>query len=308
MSQEFKANRIIDRAKQLQKVRTFFENRCVLEVDTPILVEYPNLDTHIELFQATDGSHPRYLHTSPEFGMKRLLALLQKDIYQLSHVFRAKELGKKHNPEFTMIEWYRIGKSFDDLIAETLELIFLFIPPCPIRTVSYFDLFYEQTKIALLEENEDKITNFLKDRIDLPSNLHFYEKIDLLFGLFIEPNLKNITIIKGFPHWQKALAKLETINGISSARRFEIYFQQVELANGYDELLDPLEQRRRFQEVLDERIQLKKSSYKIDDRFISCLASLPECVGVAVGFDRLMMVRHHAQSIEEILSFGFEEI
>lgn len=309
MSLESKVNRLIDRSAQLKAVRSFFDKRCVLEVDTPLLTEHPNLDTHIELFQATDGKKKRYLHTSPEFGMKRLLAALKKDIYQLSHVFRALELGSKHNPEFMMIEYYRIGKNLDFLIDETLDLIFHFIPKCEIHRTSYFELFYHFTKIDLREENEPVLDRFLSDQsIDTPAGLNFFEKVDLIFSFSIEPHLKDITVIEGFPHWQKALAKLDFVNGTSIARRFEIYFNHIELANGYDELLDPIEQQQRFQEVLDERDLFKKAPYSIDNRFIEVLAQIPECVGVAIGFDRLMMIRHQAKTIKEVIPFDYTEI
>ena len=305
MSLESKASRLIDRSDQLKKVRSFFDKRCVYEVDTPLLVEYPNLDTHIELFKAYDGYKERYLHTSPEFGMKRLLSILKKDIYQLSHVFRACEFGSKHNPEFMMIEWYRIGKNLEFLIEETVELIKLFIEPKEIESLSYFDLFKRETGIDLLQSSDDDLTAFLNGlQIDYPITLNFYEKVDFIFSFFVEPNLKELTIVKGFPEWQKALAKVKG----NQAMRFEIYYGSIELANGYDELLDPQEQKRRFLSVIEERDQQGKSPFSIDDRFLSALPLIPECSGVAVGFDRLMMIRHQAKKIGEVIPFDYSEI
>jgi lysyl-tRNA synthetase class 2 len=309
MSLESKANLLADRAHQFKKVRAFFDERCVMEVDTPLLVQHPNLDAQIELFQAFDGKTKRYLHTSPEFGMKRLLASLKKDIYQMSHVFRAFEVGKKHNPEFTMIEYYRIGKTLDFLIDETLNLIFLFIEPASIQSISYYDLFYKYTKIDLRKEKIEELHQYLENNeLDYPQALSFYELVDLIFCHFIEPFLNGITVIKGFPHWQKALAKLENLTGALQAKRFEIYFNGIELANGYDELLDPKEQLLRFQEVVDERSKNHQTPYTIDSNLIVCLDSIPECVGVAIGFDRLMMIRHQAVNISQVIPFSFSEI
>lgn len=309
MSLESKANALLDRSFQLAKVRKFFHERCVYEVDTPLLTEYPNLDTHIELFEVPSSGKKRYLHTSPEFGMKRLLSVLKKDIYQMSHVFRAYEEGRKHNPEFMMIEWYRIGKTLDFLIQETLDIIFLFINSKPVHTFSYFELFHKHAGIDLATADETTLNSYLEKNLDsYPENLSFYEKVDLIFSYFVEPKFEGITVIYGFPEWQKALAKLETKNGILEAKRFEIYYDSVELANGYDELLDPSEQENRFNEVLAERIALNKSPYSIDQRFIKALPHIPECVGVAVGFDRLMMIRHKAATITQVIPFNFSEI
>ncbi len=305
MSPESKAKILIDRSNQLKKVRMFFEERDVLEVDTPLLVEYPNLDTHIELFQASDGFKSRYLHTSPEFGMKRLLSVLKKDIYQLSHVFRACEFGSKHNPEFMMIEWYRIRKDLNFLIDETIQLIQLFIQPKRVHFVSYFEIFQKMTHIDLHKVDQEILNTFIRDKnIELPANLDFYETIDFIFSFFVEPHLKDLTVIKGFPEWQKALAKVKN----KEACRFEIYFDSIELANGYDELLDPEEQQRRFSSVIQERLNQNKSPFAIDDRLIKALPFIPECCGVALGFDRLMMVRHQSKKISEVIPFDYSEI
>lgn len=309
MSLEFNHNPLLVRADYLKKVRSFFDQKKVIEVDTPLLCEYPNIDAHIELFQLSTRFSSRYLHTSPEFGMKRLLALLKCDIYQMSHVFRAFEFGKKHNPEFMMIEWYRIGKNLDFLIEETLELIHLFVPKKPVISGTYFDFFFNSTGIDLTKAHLETLQEFCKkESIATPENCDFYGLVDLIFSLKVEANFKGITLIKGFPHWQKALAKLHEKNGHLIASRFEIYFNHFELANGYDELLDPIEQKKRFEEVNEERLNLKKPIYPLDPRFLEILPQIPPCVGVAVGFDRLLQIKLQAKSLSEIIPFDFSQI
>ncbi len=308
MSLEFKARNLIERAAYFKKVRSFFEERQVLEVDTPILCTHPNLDTHIELFKTERG---RYLHTSPEFGMKRLLAILKHDLYQFSHVFREYELGKKHNPEFMMIEWYRINRSLDFLIQETLDLASLFVSIEPIRRISYPEFFYEKTGIDLFlaEQDTEILDTFLRNRDEaFPPDLNFSEKIDYLFSHYVEHEIKNVLILDGFPLWQQALAKTEIRNGRPLAKRFEIYVNGLEIANGYDELTDPLEQRARFEKTVQERRDRGLSPYTIDENLLFALDQIPPCVGVAVGFDRLMMLALNTDSIDEVIPFSFREI
>lgn len=309
MSPASKAKALIVRAEKLKAVRSFFEDRSILEVDTPLLCHYPNIDTHIELFQLKHEQGSRYLHSSPEWGMKRLLALLQKDIYQMSHVFRAGEYGRKHHPEFTMIEWYRIGKDLGFLIEETLRLLALFIPFTTIDRGSYFDFFKKHTGIELTQATIDTLTSYCGvHRLPLPEGLDFYGLVDWIFSQHVEPRFEELTIIDGFPSWQKALAQVDIVEGVALARRFEIYFQGVELANGYDELTDAAEQAYRFDEENLNRKAHGKQVYPIDPRFLEALPHIPASVGVAVGFDRLMMLHLNRQQIQDILPFDFTTI
>ena len=309
MSLESKSKALLDRALMLKKVRSFFDAKGVIEVDTPILIEFPNNDAYIDPILGFDGLEQRYLHTSPEFGMKRLLTSLKKDIYELSHVFRAKEIGSKHNPEFMMLEWYRIGFSLDALIQETLELIFLFVPTCKVTTLSYGQAFKKFTGICLDDATQDTFKDCLKqNHIEPPAYATFEELTHFVFGSCVEPKFKDITVIKGFPVNQAALAKLKIIDGKLEAMRFEIYYKSYELANGYDELKDPSEQRSRFDAWNQERLETKKPILPIDPRFLAILDRLPECCGVAVGFDRLMMCRHNALHISEVTAFSYHEI
>lgn len=264
----------------LAEARTFFAKRKVLEVDVPILSQRASVDAHIDLLQATCLGKKAFLHSSPEYGMKRLLAEGIGDIYQISHVFRSDERGERHNPEFTMVEWYRCGLSFEEMIEESVGFIQLML-----NSESDFEwLTYEEVFIRYL--------GFYPQTSD---------ERDRLFAFEVEPHL-GATIICGYPPEQAALARVE--NGL--AKRFEIFCQGVELANGYHELIDPIEQKKRFEEANTHRVALGKTAYPIDYNFLEGLSSLPDCCGVAVGFDRLMMLRHRVLSIEEILPFVWE--
>lgn len=273
-----------DRAMMLKSCRAFFEEREVLEVDVPILSSGASVDVHIELVQATCCNQLAYLHSSPEFGMKQLLALGANDIYQISHVFRDFERGERHTPEFMMIEWYRLGFSFEQMIKETLELISLFLDPLFSKDYEHYS--YKQA--------------FMRYAKRFPENV---DERDEIWAFEIEPHLgKNrITVIAGFPPEQAALSR---ISEQGEAERFEVYFQGVELANGYHELIDPQEQLRRMRVANQERENLGKKTLPIDWDFIHALEQgLPDCCGVAVGFDRLMMLRHQVKEIRDVSCF-----
>lgn len=269
------ASKIRERAKALAEVRSFFHGRNILEVDTPILSPYPSLDAFIDVIKADGG----YLHTSPEYRMKELISQTRLDIYYLGHVFRKEEKGRLHNTEFTMIEYYRVGKSLDFLIEETLELISLFLPNKPIHYVSYADALSKFGKVY-----------------DNP-NLSAQERRHLTWAIDVEPFLKEITVVTPFPSEESALAKF--ING--QAMRFEIYYNGVELANGFDELMNVEEQRSRFMQANKTRSSLDKEIYPLDESFLSALNQLPDCTGVAIGFDRLLQIKLKTDSIHEVL-------
>ncbi len=270
-----------DRGAMLAAARAFFAQRGVLEVDVPILSTRASVDPHIDLIEAACLGKKAFLHSSPEYGMKRLLAEGIGDIYQISHVFRSDERGERHNPEFTMVEWYRCGLPFKKMIEETVSFVSLFIPDiADFEWLSYHEA-------------------FLRHVGGFPSS---QEERDCVFAFEIEPLLK-AAVIHGFPAEQAALARIE--NGL--AQRFEIFYKGVELANGYHELTDPIEQRKRFEQNNRQRLALGKEPYPVDTLFLEALeGGMPDCCGVAVGFDRLMMLRHDADSIDEVLSFTWE--
>ncbi len=289
------------RAKMLRSVRAFFEERHVLEVDCPILSRKASVDAHIDLISALYNQKERlYLHSSPEYHMKRLLAMGCGDIYQLGHVFRDGECGSLHNPEFTMIEWYRIGFSFEEMIDETLQICHLFLGEIPSTTLSYREAFIQYAKLdpftASFSELQKQACISSDDRDTLLCSI-LTEKV--------EPKLQSLTALVHYPATQAALAKKKEVDGFLVAQRFEIYFKGVELANGYHELQDPIEQRARLIAANVERIQLGKEELPIDDDFLAALEKgLPECSGVAVGFDRLLMLQSNSRTLADHIFFG----
>jgi len=277
----------------LGTARAFFAERGILEVDTPILGNAAPIDLHIEIIST---STDRYLHSSPEYGMKRLLAEGIGDIYQLGHVFRAGEVGRLHNPEFTMAEWYRLNFTFEQLLEETLDFIRLFLGPLPSRVLTY----------------KQALEMYAKDA-PLPAEAADWDedtRSSYLMGFVVEPQIGHdeLTVIIHFPAAQAALARTTLIEGEYVAERFEIYYRGTELANGYHELTDAAEQRVRLHAANKLRRAHNKPELPIDENFLSALhIGLPDCCGVAVGFDRLMLLRHNAESLAEILPFAWEE-
>lgn len=287
-----------DRALMLSKARSFFSERNVLEVDCPILSKTASVDAHIDLIYSE--SSDVYLHSSPEYGMKKLLAKGSGDIYQLSHVFRKGELGSKHRPEFMMAEWYRVGFSYEQMIEEACAFITLFLGPLPIRHLSYDEAFKKYAGIDLKTATCDDLSKSIDGHSSLCTRDDW---LNLILPLKVEPYLgrEELTVITHYPASQCALAKTALIDGALKAKRFEIYHEGLELANGYDELNQSDEQRNRLQIANAERKAMGKEELPIDDEFCACLDALPDCCGVAVGFDRLMMLRHHAQDIGEVI-------
>lgn len=285
----------------LAKARQFFHERSVCEVDCPILSREASVDAHIDVISTHDG---HFLHTSPEYGMKRLLAEGMGDIYQLSHVFRDGEMGEKHNPEFMMAEWYRVGVSFEEIIEETLDFIRLFLGNLPSTKLSYREAFQNYTGIDYTIVSEQELVEYLEGH-DI--QVHEKEKnslLNVILGLIIEPNLVDLSVLIHYPATQAALAQTTWNGDEHVSERFEIYYQGMELANGYHELTDPIEQRRRLVEANHQREKMGKQRLPLDENFLQALEKgLPDCCGVAVGFDRLMMLRHNRQDIRDVIPF-----
>jgi len=302
-----------DRSAMLAKARQFFDRRGILEVDCPLITQAASVDAHIDLIPVKCGPHLRYLHSSPEYGMKRLLAQGIGDIYQLAHVFRDGEQSGKHNPEFTMAEWYRLTLSFEEMIEETVDFVRLFLGDLPYSILSYRDAFIKYAHFDYLKASQEELFDYLLSRGIKP-----YEGIEdegkdallnLILGTFIEPQLgtNELCVLAYYPSTQAALAKTCRRGDEIAAERYEIYHNGVELANGYHELADPFEQRRRLIEANNLRCQLNKDSLPIDEKFLSALEKgIPDCCGVAVGFDRLMMLRHEAK-IADVIPFCWDE-
>lgn len=305
---------LFDRASMLKEARDFFSKRNIMEVDCPLITKYASVDAHIDLMEVSYlVNETRYLHSSPEYGMKRLLSSNIGDIYQLAHVFRDEGFGLKHNPEFMMAEWYRMNFTFDQMIDETVNFIKLFLGNLPVRKSSYREVFLKYAGFDYLDKTTFDLIEFLKEhKIDLYKGIENESKDDLLnliMGIMIEKELgKNeILVLYHYPASQAALAKTLLKNDELVAERFEIYYKGIELCNGYHELTSEVEQRKRLEEANETRISYQKKPLPIDEHFLEALKNgIPDCSGVAVGFDRLMMLRHGVKNIEEVISFGWE--
>ena len=295
------------RARAKQKVRAFFDARSVLEVDVPLLGSCTVTDIHLEPIVASVNGRTGYLQTSPEFFMKRLLAAGSDSIYFLGQAFRDDERGSRHQPEFTMLEWYRLGFDDEQLIAEVLELLKLVIPNRSARRVTYRALFEEvfslnphtisQQRLSLLALKHCQPSFTQADRNTW---------LDLLFTHCLEPRLHGLVVVEDFPASQSALARTQINDqGDWVAKRFEFYADGLELGNGYWELTNVEEQRQRF--LADQAMRREQGNTvpEIDAEFMAAMAEgLPDCAGVAIGFDRLLMAALGAETIEQTLAFA----
>lgn len=299
----------------LAAARAFFAARGIIEVDCPILTQGASIDAHIDLIPAEYAGHEtRYMHSSPEYGMKRLLSMGIGDIYQLSHVFRDGESSIKHNPEFMMAEWYRVGMQFEAMIEETLDFVRLFLGPLPARTISYREAFLEYCGFDYVHASCSFLWQYLNEK-----GLQPYEGIEkegkdallnLVLGGIIEPQLGQgeLCALAYYPASQAALAQTHWRGEEQVAERFEVYHSGLELSNGYHELTHVQEQRQRFLEANKERLALGKNALPLDEAFLAALEKgLPDSCGVAVGFDRLMMLRHKTVNIADVIPFSWKE-
>ena len=248
------------RAELLTRVREFFSRRGVLEVDTPLLRPTSVPDPAIApiAVPAAEG----WLQTSPELAMKCLLALGSGDIYQMSHVFRAGERGRLHQPEFTLIEWYRVGWTLDELIDETVALITMGLQrTLPVERFAWADLLQEVFGCGPFEASHETLRVALGRHVEISdANLSRGELLDLMYAHALELRSDGLIVVEDFPVEQAALARVEERNGRLVARRFEVACAGVELANGYYELIDGVEQRRRFEAEIETQFETENSS------------------------------------------------
>lgn len=298
------------RAQVLTKIRRFFFERDVLEVETPLLASTTVPDVYIESIAAevTDGnsSHQKFLQTSPEFFMKRLLASGSGSIYQIAKAFRQEEKGKRHNIEFTLLEWYRLSYSLDQLMSEVEGLVQEILGCGPISRLTYRQIFQQHLQTDPHEITLEELQQLASTEIDLSgSELSRTDYLQLLLSHSIEPQLPAYCIIYDYPKEQAALATLAADeHGVVVAKRFELFGQGMELANGYFELSDAAEQRARFEADNAKRKEKGLQTHAADERLIAALESgLPSCSGVAVGVDRLLMLLVKTKNIGEVISF-----
>ncbi|WP_041521618.1 EF-P lysine aminoacylase EpmA [Gilvimarinus agarilyticus] len=302
------------RAALNHHIREFFSAREVLEVEVPILASTFVTDPFVEPVTAHHTGHTYYLQSSPEYAMKRLLAEYRQCIYALTKVFRAGESGSRHNPEFTMLEWYRVGLDDHQLMTEVGDLVAQLIPELAIHKLSYRQWFYRRWQIDPHEISLAELRVLGKSLIEIDdTGLDKDAWLDLLVTHELEPALPvGLTFVHDFPASQAALARIvNDANGTPVARRFEGYLatapgNAMELANGYWELTCPNEQRRRFARDIARRSALGLPQYPVDEQLLAALAhGLPDCAGVALGVDRLLMRQQGLSRIGEGLSFEF---
>jgi len=298
-------------------IRGYFAERNVLEVETPILSAGANTDPNIESFSTRfsghvdAGSRERWLRTSSEYPQKRLLAAGIGDCYELGRAFRNGEAGRRHNPEFTMLEWYRVGWDHLRLIGETVDLVQaamgLVGREASVHVTTYRDLFRQVLAVDPFNDDERTLAAALGDlRVD-SNGLNRDDWLDLLLTHRIQPEFpgERITVIRDYPASQCALARIRA-DDPPVAERFELYLGTQELANGYHELNDAAEQRDRFEHDNARRRARGLAELPLDQNLLAALAQgLPDCAGVALGIERLLMAMTGSDDIADVLAFPF---
>ncbi|MBL4762688.1 MAG: EF-P lysine aminoacylase GenX [Gammaproteobacteria bacterium] len=305
------------RARMYADIRAFFMAKDILEVETPNLSQAATTDPNIQSVTTqsvqTTGSNvlASYLHTSPEFPMKRLLAAGSGSIYQICKVYRHSESGRFHNPEFSLLEWYQLGLNHLQLMDEMELFLHHVISATAINLVfervTYRQLFQQVTGLNPLTTTATACREYVRNN-DTIEELDFLTKdewLDYIMGLLVIPSLPkdHFTFVYDYPAEQASLARLASDNS-AVAERFELFYGALELANGFHELSDANEQRSRFEKDLEKRKQQQQAPYPMDEHFLASLeAGLPPCSGVAVGLDRLFMLERGAAHIDEVLAF-----
>ena len=309
------------RSKIYRTIRRFFDDRGVAEVTTPVLGARGVSDLHIQSLSLVDDGQSWFLQSSPEYSMKRLLASGSGSIYQICPAFRAGELGSKHNTEFSMLEWYRVGYSLEELVAEVATLLQQALDVNQVQTsefrfTTYRELFTSRFDVNPHDAGIETLRglifaeNLTADHIDnIDDDATRNECLDLLFASCIEPGLDEPTFVLEFPAGQAALAKIAANDQYDVvARRFELYWQGMELANGYDELTDPAELRQRFEKNNTQRVARGLIEMAPDKKLLASMSELPDCAGVAIGLDRLVMLLCGKTSIDEVLTFSRQRL
>ena len=317
--ERIRGKRLRERSILNRTIRAFFDAREFIEIEAPILVPSPGLELHLDAF-AVEG---RYLITSPEYQMKRLLAGGMQRIYSLGKVFRRKEAGEQHNPEFTMLEWYRAHASWSEIADDTEALVWqcartvdavragrcALEPPWPRLSVGEACERWGRVRI-----HGDEDTATLRARVAaagwrVPKEGDWS---DIFFGFFldaVEPHLgrDEPTLVYDWPGPLCALARQKPSDP-RVVERFEVYAAGLELCNAFGELTDPVEQRRRLEHDLGERRRRGLPAYPIDEKFLAALAEMPPAAGIALGVDRLAMLLFGVQEIRDVLAFADDEL
>lgn len=304
MSLELPRKRFERRSCFLKRARAFFEERGLTEIDCFAFRKKAPIDAYIDVIEAEVLPNIKaFLHTSPEYELKRLLALGVHDPYFLGHVFRKNDLGRYHHIEFLMAEWYRKDFILEEMIEETAQFISLFIPNTSLEILSYDEAFERFLGIDLSVISSEELK---KKAILFGGSSDWDDKtiIHFLLSQKIEPHLgkKGLTALTHYPKDEAALAQTTFLNGKEVAMRFEIYKEGVELANGYQELSDAKELKNRFEKENQRRKKEGKEPYLLDETFLKTIDQLPSCSGVSVGLDRVWMLSEKASSLQQLLS------
>ncbi len=307
------------RARLYALLRAHFADHGALEVETPILSRAGNTEPNIESFESRFNGHGdagapgRWLRTSPEHAMKRLLAAGVGDCYELGRVFRNGEAGRRHNPEFTMLEWYRLGWDHVRLIDETVVVVraagALVGNSYSLQSITYQELFKQNLSIDPFRAPLESLREPLQGVVLDPQGLERDDWLDLLITHRLQPAFPRdrITVIRDWPASQCALARIRP-GAPPVAERFELYLGPHELANGYHELTDAAEQRERFERDLVRRRARGQVEPPIDEALLAALAgTMPACAGVALGIERLLMCLAGTDDIRDVLAFGFAD-
>ena len=302
------------RAAIFQIIRRFFDLKEVLEVDVPVLSQAAVCDPFIDAMTVEYRHFPEdkcqhyYLQSSPEYAMKRLLAAGSGCIYQMSKVFRNGDVGRRHNPEFTLLEWYRLGFDELQLMDEVAELVTAASGITHFEKLSYKQVFLTYLELDISIVSDDQLADKMREKIDINGDYQRDDWLQLLMSHCIEPQLKGAVFIYDYPASQAALAKIKRNEQAEYvAARFELFVDGIELANGYHELTEAKEQLKRFEADQAKRESLGLVKRPLDMQLIYALEQgLPQCAGVALGVDRLMMLALDKNDIAEVLPFAFE--
>ena len=302
LNQQNVGERLAKRAATLARIRAYFAEQQLLEVETPLLGQYPVTDPQLDNLRVENPfiNTPSdldyfYLATSPEYAMKQLLSLGSGSIYQITKAFRQDAPGRLHATEFTMLEWYRLDYDMDALIDDVASLIQLLIPNTAIEKISYREAFIRYAEVDPFTATAAQLESIARQKIDVSFSDQSKDVwLDLLLTHCVEKHLgrERMTFLFDYPASQSALARLDTDdNGLVVAKRFELYINGIELANGYHELTDADEQMRRFTEDNQQRLQAGEPAREIDAGLMAALErGLPNCAGVALGIDRLLLL------------------
>lgn len=306
---------LLTRAKLIEEIRRFFTDRGLLEVETPVLSEFGVTDVHLATFSTEfispfgEQSKTLWLSTSPEYHMKRLLAAGSGPIFQIGKVFRNEEAGNRHNPEFTMLEWYRPHFDMYRLINEVDDLLQQILECPPAESMSYQFAFQQYVGLDPLSADLSELAEKAKKhQLIGAENENRDTLLQFLFSTVVEPQIgqEAPVVVYHFPASQAALAQISS-EDLRVAERFEFYYKGLELANGFHELSDAREQLRRFQQDNLQREKMGLPVRVIDKRLLAALqAGIPNCSGVALGVDRLLMIAMGTESIKDVISFAID--